>query len=488
MNYSLSASIGGVLLAALGAVALAGCADSGGVEPQETLTSHRTGSVHIHWPHRRWWRAYGDPQLDQLIVRATADNPDLHLAQARLRLAQAQAGIASAGTEPDVSADADFQRVRFTEQQFIPPPFAGNWYWNNLANFDFSWDLDLWGGRRNHADAALGRAAASAVDTREATLTLQTALVQTYVRLWANDALAALARSDLQRQQRLLDIARQRHAAGLGSQLQVDEATTALPNTRARLESLADAGQRLRHQLALLAGRPPSYGESLQPPMLRSPAQALPDELPADLLGHRPDVVAARLRVEAAGHDIKAAKAQFYPDVNLTAFAGFQALSFAQLFTGSAAQAGVGPAISLPIFAGGRLRNGLRAADAGYDAAVDDYHARVLQALQQTADALDTLHSLSRQSRQVDAAQAAARRAYTQAQRGYNAGLTNETAALQAQQSLLAQERRHAQLAARQLSTYAALMQALGGGYDDSPGDQRDGAAAGAVGDGESHR
>lgn len=448
------------------AALLAGCASSSGLRPREKTLTPPAGTNAIVWPQDDWWRQFGDPQLDALVKRATADNPNLHLAQARVERAQALAGLAQSGLKPSIDANANFQRQRFTEQQFIPPPYAGSVSWNNSATLDLSWDLDLWGRQRETYAAALTRAQASALDAREATLALQTAVVRSYVQWSETCALLDVARSNLRREQDILKIARLRLAAGIGTQLEVSEATTALPDSRARIEALNARSLVLRHQLAALSGQPPTAGDELTPPRLKlNTVVPLPAEIPADLLGHRPDLVAERLRVQAAGHAIAAAKAAFYPDVNLAAFAGFQALSLSKLLTGSAAQYGAGPAISLPIFEGGRLRSGLRGADADYDMAVDAYNAALLHALQQTADDIGQLHSLAHQSDQVNAALAAARHADDQARRGYRAGLTNQLNVLDTQRTLLEQQQHRVQIDAQRMDRYALLMQALGGGF-----------------------
>lgn len=451
---------------------LAACANTGGLKPharllQAPITDQSATS--IAWPRGNWWRQYGDAQLDALVARAVADSPDIQLAQGRVARAQALAGLARSGLQPEIDANGSFQRMRFTEQQFIPPPFAGSVYWNNAATLDLSYDLDLWGQRQNRYLAMLNRAQAASLDSREATLALQTGIVRSYVKLSEAYALRSIASANLQREQQILDISRQLYAAGLGTRLAVSEAVTALPDTRAQIEALNARIIVLEHQLAALSGQPPAAGETLSPPRLAlDDAAAIPQALPANLLGHRPDIVAQRLRVEATRHAISAAKASFYPNINLTAFAGFQALSFSRLFTGSAAQYGAGPAISLPIFEGGRLRSGLKGADADYDMAVAAYNATLLHALQGTADDIAQLHSLQRQSRQIDIALHAARHAYDQARRGYAAGLTNELNVLQTQSSLLEQQRNRARLDAQRLDRYAQLMQSLGGGFSEA--------------------
>lgn len=140
-------------------------------------------------------------------------------------------------------------------------------------------------------------------------------------------------------------------------------------------EAAAQQVDAARNAIAALLGKGPDRGLDIGKPRLPSaPAPGIPGVLPNELLGHRPDVVAARRRVDAARHVIKASKAEFYPTVNLTALAGLAGGNLSELFSGDAVIAQAGPAISLPIFDGGRLRNNLAKSDADYDLAVATYN------------------------------------------------------------------------------------------------------------------
>jgi len=192
--------------------------------------------------------------------------------------------------------------------------------------------------------------------------------------------------------------------------------------------------------------------------------------LGADLLGRRPDVVAARWRVEAATHGIDVAKADFYPDVNLSAFIGLNALGLDQLFQASSRQIGVTPALRLPIFDGPRLRAQLRGTQADLDAAIAQYNGTVLDAVKQAGDAITSVQSLQRQHVLQQEALAKAERAYDFAVQRYQAGLGNQISVLNTESQLITQRRLAVDLQARALDTRIALAAALGGGWsDDTP-------------------
>ncbi|MDE0856782.1 MAG: efflux transporter outer membrane subunit, partial [Nevskia sp.] len=378
------------------------------------------------------------------------------------------AAIARAGTLPRVEGEADLTRTYQTHAAFpidIPEAYT---YWENTALLKISYDLDLWGRDRASMEGALDSLRAAEVEARAAQLALASAVTQAYVQLAAQYLLRDVAQANLQRQQKVLDIARRRYKAGIGTQLEISQATTVLPESQAQIERIDESAALLRNQLAALEGKGPGDGERITRPALQlEHGLGLPASLPAGLLGHRPDIVAQRWRVEAASKEITVAKARFYPDVNLVAAGGLASFGFTRMFTGENATGEFGPAISLPIFEGGRLRGNLRAQSAAYDVAVEAYNSAVLNAVHEVADEVTSLRSLDRQLERTDAALASAQVSNDQAERGFRAGLTDYLSVLNTQAELLVQQRNRAQIVARQLQSHAALMQALGGGYSE---------------------
>jgi NodT family efflux transporter outer membrane factor (OMF) lipoprotein len=219
-----------------------------------------------------------------------------------------------------------------------------------------------------------------------------------------------------------------------------------------------------RNALAALTGQGNRPVVSGTPSLASARQIALPTELPADLLGQRADIVAARWRVEAAAHDVKSAKAQFYPNINLMAFAGLSSIGLGRLLDAGSQQWSVGPAIRLPIFDAGRLRANLRGKTADLDAAVESYNAAVLDAIHDVADQVASGQSIARQQAQQRDAQAAAEGAYQIALQRYRAGLGSYLNVLSAEGAVLNQRRLGVDLAARALDNQVALMRALGGG------------------------
>ncbi len=385
---TLSKPLAPTVLAA--ALALAGCASFDGSKPQSqlrdanTLAAVRTlesNATAAQWPVEGWWKQFNDPQLDALIDEATHDNPQLAIAQARLRKAEALARVAGAATKPQVSGNVGITEQLFSKNSIYPPPFAGSWDTQNQATIDFSYEFDFWGKNRANLKAALGEAKAAKVDADAARLMLSVSIALAYVELKRDYAQLDVEKATLEQRQKLHDLTSQRYSAGLDSKVELKQAETQLPASRERIARLEESIAISKNRIAALMGEGPDRGLSIQRPAAKEIAVGLPATLPADLLGRRPDIVAQRLRVEAASANIDAATAAFYPNISLSAFVGFQSIGLTKFIDSGSTIAGVGPALSLPIFEGGRLRGNLAAKNADYDVAVEQYNQALVTAL-----------------------------------------------------------------------------------------------------------
>ncbi|GAB3777941.1 efflux transporter outer membrane subunit [Ramlibacter monticola] len=446
---------------------LAGCASTQGIAPEAQLRQPpvpEASSQDVPAVSAQWWREFGDAQLDALVEQALHDNPGLGVARARLRRAQAAGDLARTANQPQFSATADVTRERFSENGLAPPPLGGSSRNEATLQVQASWELDFFGRNEAALQAALGSARAAAADVAAARVVLASNVARTYFELLRVQEQLAVAERTLQQREEQLRLVRQRVAAGLDTNLELRQSEGALPDARQQLEALREQALVTRNALAALVGT------TELPPLAQLPAIAslrggtsLP-ALPADLLGRRPDVAAARARVEAATQEVREARAEFYPSVNLVAFAGLTSLGLGNLIDTGSRQWGVGPAVRLPIFQQDRLRANLRGRTADVDAAIESYNGAVLEAIREAADAVASLQSLARQQHEQRQAQQAAEDAYDIAVQRYRAGLGTFLNVLSAETSLLAQRRLGVDLAARVLEARVALFRALGGG------------------------
>jgi NodT family efflux transporter outer membrane factor (OMF) lipoprotein len=447
----------------------AGCASPRGIAPREHLADtaallpgHAIAEAELagRWPDADWWHSLGDPQLDALVAEALDHAPRLAVASARIRQAHALAGGARADLLPSVNAGAAAMRIHPSDSQ---PPRSTEW--QDQVRLGSSFELDLWGRHRNALEGALDGVQVAAYEARAARLALVGAIVRTYAELALALELQGSARSVLEDQERSLTVARRRAAAGIGTDLPVRQAETQIATPRSELEQLDGRATLLRHQLGALVGAGPGAGDPLRPPALQlDPSAVLPSRLPAELLGRRPDVLASRWRVERAARGIDVARAAFLPNVDLAAFAGVFAFGFTKLFSPGAVGWGAGPAISLPIFDGGRLRAGLEGSAAAYDAAVSEYQATVVDALTDVADQLARLGSLRREQGAREVALGSAQSAHTLALQAYEAGFGDYLDTLMTEIALRGERDQVVRLRYAQLEAGAALIQALGGG------------------------
>jgi NodT family efflux transporter outer membrane factor (OMF) lipoprotein len=462
MNKNWNTRLAGLAAALL----LAGCASTKGIAPEAHL--HEPAVPHasaqpVAPVSSTWWREFGDPQLDKLVEQALRDSPTLGVARARLRRAQSATASARTADQPQFEGQFDLQRERLSENGIIPPPLGGSVQTNVTAQVNMNWELDFFGRNQAALRSALGNERAAQADIAAARVVLASNVARTYFQLVRLDEQLAVAERTLAQRDEQLKLVRQRVLAGLDTNLELRQSEGALPDARQQLEALREQVQTTRNALAALVGSGELPELKLPTMAALHPVTTVP-VLPADLLGRRPDVAAARARVEAAAQGVKEAEAQFYPSVNLTAFAGLTSLGLSNLIDFGSRQVGVGPAVRLPIFAQDRLRANLRGRTADLDAAIESYNGAVVEAIHEAADAVASLQSLERQLAEQRQAQAAAEGAYDIALQRYRAGLGTFLNVLTAETSVLAQRRLGVDLAARVLDSRVALFRALGGG------------------------
>jgi len=420
------------------------------------------------WPAANWWNTLGDPQLNLLIQQALRSSPDLQVADARARRASASVLSAEANRLPTLDATAGISRERLSRVD--DPTGQGDRYATvRSLSAQFNYSFDLWGGQRAAWEAAVGRANASEVDRQAARLTLSANVARAYSSLGQAWEMQDLAQKDLERTKTMLTLAAKRFSAGLDSKYQYQQTESLEASAEA---SLTEAQQQVRAagiRLAVLLGQGPDRALALPRPHLIAPqAVSLPPQLPAELLGRRPDLVAARWRVEAASKDIKVSRTAFYPNINLTAAAGTKSLLGDAFFGAPSRYFSIGPALSLPIFDGGRLRADLAGSNADYDLAVAQYNQSLVSALGDISDAITRLGSLDMQIQQQTRARDIANDSWTNAMQRYSAGVGNYLDALSVEQQLIQAERQLASLNAERIDTAIVLMQALGGGFTSS--------------------
>lgn len=423
-----------------------------------------TGSA---WPGEGWWRHYNDPQLSQLIEEALANSPDLAMAAARIRAAEGFAQQAGSALLPSVDAVGSVQAVKLSKNNGAPAQFSpGGWNDTGSASLGISIDLDLWGKNRAALRAARLDLQAARYAAGEARLALTTGVAVAYAELAAlyaqHDSLAAAV--DIRAQ--TLQLVVQRVAQGLDTDATLRQARGRLEQAQANLGATGEAIELAENALAALVGSGPDRGRTIRRPMIAAlEMQGVPDNASIDLVGRRPDIAAARARADAAAQRIKVARADFYPNINLSALVGIQAFGVDNLFKQDSAFGSAGPAVSLPLFHGGALQGQYRASRGQYDEAIALYDRQVIEALRQTADALTSQKKLV--ARLADSRRALAdfEEANRLARLRYRQGLSTYLEVLSAEEGVLDSRLNVAKLETRAFALDVTLIRALGGGF-----------------------
>ena len=464
--------INALLLASL--VTTVGCAqipslgESPSLRPVEQLKSAESFSAPaVAWPGDRWWQAYGDPQLVALIEEALRDSPNLAIAQARLRLAGAMTQEAGATRMPEVTGSASFNEAKQSYNYLIPrAALPQGWNDYGQATLNLSWELDFWGKNRSALAAATSEQQATEAEVAETRLILSTSVASAYAELLHLFTVRDSDAAALALHSKTVELFRQRHEFGLENLASVRQVEARESAAEAQLLAIDERIALQRNGVAALLGAGPDRGLAITRPTAQfAGSTGLPPNLALELLGRRPDIVAARLRTEAAAKRIDQQKAGFYPSVNLLAFAGVQSLGIDNLTKSGSDIGSIGPAISLPIFNTERLQGQLRGAHAEYDAAVSTYNATLSNALHEVADAATSRKSLDGELAASRAAVTAAAEAHSIVSERYKGELATYLDVLSAEDQLISAQRGLAEIETRAMVLDVAMVRALGGGY-----------------------
>ncbi len=419
-----------------------------------------------------WWTSFEDPMLSNLIERAIADNKTVQQARARVIEARARRGAAAGSFLPSINASAGASRTD-SERRFIDPDddfevaSADEIY---TAGFDASWELDLFGGQRRAFEAATAQLGASEADLRDALVTLLGDVALNYTNLRTAQARLDFAERNLAAQAELLDITHWRAEAGLASVLDVEQAQTSYQQTRAQIPSLESSLTQALNRLDVLTGQVPgSLSVQLNE---RKPVPTAPEEIvtgvPADVVRRRPDIRAAERRLAAQSAQVGVATAALYPSLSLSGSIGLQSLNASDVLDGSQTDR-LGLSLRIPLFAGGALRQNLRAQYAVLDQAFATYEATVLAAFEEVENALIAWTTEQRRREALGLAVESARRARELALVQYNSGLVDFQTVLTADRQLISLEDSLAVSDGERTANLVRLYKALGGGWSVYP-------------------
>jgi len=426
-------------------------------------------------PNADWWNSFHDEELTRLIHRAVANNLDLQLVAARVDEARAARGVAKSAFYPSVGLTTSAERLRERVPVFNPGTNTAAFHPVELNNFqvgfDSAWEIDVFGRIRNEVKAASANVRSAEENRRDVLLALLGEVARSYADLRGFQLRLEIAENNIQTQEDTVHLTQARAAAGLATQLDVSRAVAELETTNAVVPSLRSAISASIHRLSVLVGQEPG---ALQRELEASaPVPVVPPEvpvgLPSDLLKRRPDVRRADDEIAAAAANVKAARADYFPKFTLFGSAGRQATQLHDLSLSLGNFFAAGPAISMPIFTGGRIRSNIAVQNAHWKQTQLLYHSTVLTSLEETENALVNYSEEQERRDRLQEAVSQSQTALELSRELYRSGLGDFLAVLDAQRQLYGNEDLLAQSQTAVTTNLIALYKALGGGWESFP-------------------
>lgn len=467
-----------ILLAALPALLLAGCAVGPNYKPPQTAAVEAAGHDWVEQASagpvdKAWWGRFGDPVMAALVEKAMKDAPDARAADARLAEARAQRDAVFGGYFPTVQAKGSATESTLSENGQLPiaqiPGFSRDFRLYDVG-FDASWEIDFWGRQTRRLQGATARVEAAEQAQRETLLNLAAETARAYVERRAAEAALATAQDSADAAAELARLTGLRYAAGDASRIEANRAEADAREAAAGVNSAQAALAASTYRLGVLVGVAPEQVAGLLGDA--APVPSAPDTILAglrsQLLQRRPDVRIAERKLAAATADTGVATADLFPRFSLIGGLGQQSQNTGNLFDGSSFRMSIGPSFSWPIFAGGTLLAQLRGAKARTKEAAANYDKAVLGALADSETAINRYLNTGQALVAAEQALAHERESYRLAELRLARGEDDRLALARARLV-----RNHAETSAREArvahaSAAFALYKALGGGWDES--------------------
>ncbi len=428
------------------------------------------------WPQQGWWRGFRSPELDSLIAHARTSNFDIAAAIARVRQADAQVRLAGAALLPSVNTtgDASWQRASFSSSRTGGRSGAAIETHSYSLGLNAAYEVDFWGRIRAGRQAAIANAMFTRFDQQTVALTVVSNVALTWFTALAYADRLGVAQRNLKDAEQVLAVIRGRLGAGTASALDLAQQETLVANERALIPALRSQMEQQLIGLGILTGQPPE-AITVRPGTLTSlTLPPVAPGLPSALLARRPDVAAAEAQLQAAHFDVKAARAAFFPSVQLTGSAGFQNAALSTLFGPGGFLASLAAGLTQPLFDGGTLRGELEQAKGRQAELLADYRKAVVQAFTDVDNALTAWRFTTEQETLQRRAVAIAQRAANIARAQMQAGTTDITTVLQAETTLLNDEDTLVQVRLARAEALVDLYKALGGGWIEAGGSPKE--------------
>ncbi len=435
------------------------------------LSPEKLGFEKGEWPAADWWTLFNDDQLAHFIEIAIKENPNLQASISRVQEAYAQSKKTRSDLFPHLGAffKDNYKHLSRDSLDRFPPSQVPAVINQVFLGLDFEYEIDLFGKNRERFRASLGLARATKAEMSQSLLMITASVAEAYFNMESNLLQLEIALEEVKRREAMLELIEKRMQHGLDDQLTLKEARAELLGANEKVTSLENSVEINRDELKALMGMSPDDTVDFALPQARvSRTLSIPENLPIDLVSRRADLMTKIWEVEAAGHLIGAAKAAFFPNINLAALLGFETLSNNTLFNAKSFAAALTPAVHLPIFKGGQLVGELQEQQANYDARVHEYNALLLQAAKEVSNGLKSVRSLEIEHglHHERLTQKEEKRALSEAR--YLHGLDNYLEVLRSDLEVLEERASSVAIERGRLLATLALIRAMGGGYNSS--------------------
>ena len=414
-------------------------------------------------PYDHWWQAFACPDLDRFIAGALKDHPDLATAQARLHTVEQTEQLARLATGIQYDTSASILQERLTKLGLFPPPIGGESFNQTDVTQNLSYTLDWWGKNRDLVRSAGNESQAQRFESAAARLTVAATVADAYFAWAGVGARLAAVRALQQQHRKEYDLHQARFDLGLDARQSLLDARAKLDADDERIHGLEYQEHAARYRMGVAIGADPDQTAALPTPTLPSHVPPLPAQLPLDWIALRPDISALHKRIEAAADQVAAARADFYPNIDLRTMVGLETLRLDTLFHAGALSASIGPSVHLPIFNTRTLRAKLGMQEADYAATVTEYNHAVLEAARQVVDAYALVLSLNQRYQARQQTLQNAQQARDLAQQRQRLGLNGLIETLEKDDLVRDQQMQNIAMQADHLRARVALFAALGG-------------------------
>jgi multidrug efflux system outer membrane protein len=414
----------------------------------------------------QWWKAFNDPVLDDLIVIALKNNQDARIAAARVQEFAARVDIASSGFYPQIGYSADARRNQLSREVYNGPSSGSRTYNNFAAGLNIGWELDFWGRISRLNEAARADLLAAEAGRRTVLLSLVSAVATYYIQLRSLDEQLLIAQDTVKRRYNSVVLFKEKFTAGVISELEVAQVQSEYELARARIPAIERQIALLENSLSVLLGQNPTAIMRSKPGNKLS-LPHIPAAIPSQVLEQRPDIYQAEQNLIAANALIGVAKAEYFPQINLTGLLGFASESLSSLVRSSSGTWNAGGELFGPIFTAGRLDAQVKLSEAEQRRFLAQYIQSIQTALQEVNDALISSRKIKEefnaQTRQVNALKEYAHYARIR----YNDGYVSYIEVLDSERRLFDAQ---LQLTIKESELFAsiiAIYKSMGGGWVD---------------------